>query len=83
MLSGKHVKLFLFKFRDCSEDKQLKSSGSAPPNRLQSLRSRDSKELNLENELGNNRLMGSGSEYGAMEKQQVHNLSVAQIRFKR
>ena len=61
MLSSKLVKLFLLKFRDFSEDKQLRSSGSGPSNRLQSLRSRDTNELRPENELGNIRLMGFGS----------------------
>ena len=61
MLSGKLVKLFLLKFRDFVEYKQLRSSGSAPSDRLQSLGSRETNELNPENELGNNRLMDSGS----------------------
>ena len=60
MVSGKLAKLFLLKFRDFVEYKQLRSSGSAPSDRLQSLGSRETNELNPENELGN-RLMGSGS----------------------
>ena len=59
MASGKRVKLFLLRFRDRSEDKLLRSE-SAPSDKLQSLRSRDFKELNPENDSGNSRLAGSG-----------------------
>ena len=64
MLSGKRIKLFLLRFRDRNEDKQLRSSRNASPDRLQSLISKDFKELNTENDLGNSKLMGSGSGFG-------------------
>ncbi|KAG6624281.1 hypothetical protein CIPAW_16G015300 [Carya illinoinensis] len=59
MLSGKRVKLFLLKFRDSKEDKLLRSSGSAPSNRLESPRSRATNEVNTEKKLGNDNMRGA------------------------
>jgi hypothetical protein len=56
MLFGKLVNLIPLRFKDCSEDRQLRSS---PSNRLQSLRSSDTKELKPANVVGNRKLMGS------------------------
>lgn len=52
------IKLFLLKFRDRNKDKQLRSLGSAPSNKLQSLRTKDTMKLNPD-ALGNNKLVGS------------------------
>ncbi|KAG6624280.1 hypothetical protein CIPAW_16G015200 [Carya illinoinensis] len=59
MLTGKRVKLFPLKFRNSKEDKPLRSSGSAPSNRLQKLRLRFTKKVIAENKLGNNMVCGA------------------------
>jgi hypothetical protein len=58
-MSGILVNLFPDKFKYSSEDKQQRSLGIAPSDRLQLLKSRYIKELKLENELGIKILMRS------------------------
>lgn len=77
MLSGRCVKLLLLKFKNCTEDKHPRSPRNAPSRGLQSLRSRDTKDLNPENDLGINRLIGSSSGCWAMKKLFFHKTSVA------
>ncbi|KAG2663150.1 hypothetical protein I3760_16G014200 [Carya illinoinensis] len=67
MLSGWVVKLFLLKFSDCSEDRQLRSWGSIPSKRSQSLRSRATKEVNPKNDSGNKKLLTTDSGCMAIE----------------
>lgn len=70
MLFGKLINLFPLRFNDCSEDRELRSLGIAPSNRLQSLRSNDTKELKPENESGNNKLMGPELSFSNKQQQQ-------------